>query len=151
MKAYDGREERDPREPSTPPSAGDAPIPTGGDEPTTTPTTTPQRTPNPRPPSPVLGPPASDPEPNLRRPRVKPTLGMAGSEEGGTFALPGSRGARPFRSGAFGQNRVTGRFGPGTRFEGASPFSGIGSMEDQGMGPLGDDELYSAIAQRLLG
>lgn len=77
---------------------------------------------------------------------------MGDSEEGGTFALPGTRGARPFRSSAFGTNRLMGgRFGPGTRFEG-SGFSGLGSLDDLGgMNPLGDDDLYSAIAQRLLG
>lgn len=80
---------------------------------------------------------------------MRPNLGMAGSDEGGTFALPGSRGARPFRSGAFGENRGMGRFGPGMRFEGG--FSGLGSAEGSGMTPLSDDDLYRSIAERLMG
>lgn len=78
-----------------------------------------------------------------------PTLpNIAGGPGAGTFALPGTRGAVPFRTPAFKQTGRSPRFGPGVPTAGSSIAPG--GVSDAGVGSLSPDaaaELLRRLAQ----
>lgn len=98
-----------------------------------------------------IPPPPVPPPPRLRGPGVG---GIPGTEAG-TLALPGSRGAAPFRTPAFSDPRRGPRFfGPGVPLVGGGPGRvDVGGPADVGAGmPLSPEEaaelLRSLVARR---
>lgn len=88
------------------------------------------------------------PPPPVPRPPPIRGSGVAGipGTEAGTFALPGTRAAAPFRTSAFATQRP--RFGPGVPMVGGSP--GVAGLEGEGLGldPEQAAEILRVLAAR---
>lgn len=96
----------------------------------------------------VIGdiPPPPIPAPAIPR---RPT-GVAGAPGAPTFSLPGTAGARPFRTPAFASASRGPGFGPGVAVTGAAPTVAVGDPDEEGYGGLSADDM-GELLRRLAG